>query len=1148
MRVWHSLTSAYYEKRKRRKLMNLRDTGIRDNKSQGTVGDFLLETINPDSQISVVSAYFTIFAYECMKSKLDHIDKLRFLFGEPTYLDDINPNSAKMEFSIVDNSIQIPFSKRLGQHRIARECANWIKEKVEIRSMVKPGFLHGKMYHITKSNGMEHAIMGSSNFTKSGLGFGSNPNIELNLILNDRRDIAGLKEWFNNVWDSELSEDKKEYVLNVLKKIYANNSPQFIYYKTLFHLFESYLDEEKSEGFLDARTGYFDTGIWNALYDFQREGARAAINKIIKYNGCIIADSVGLGKTYEALAVIKYFELRNENVLVLCPKKLRQNWTVYKEISDINPFINDRFSYTVLSHTDLTRTSGIVGDQDLSRINWGNFDLIVIDESHNFRNAGSIRYDSEGKAILNRYASLMENVIKCGVQTKVCLLSATPVNNYLRDLRNQIFIITGDSDDALKEEIGIASIAQTIKTAQSQFTDWTKAKQKGKHVSPGDLLERLDSSFFKLLDTLTIARSRKHIVNFYDVNAIGSFPDRKPPVNIYSKIDSVGSFPDYDTLNKQISKYQLSLYQPSTYLLPEYVESDLEVLKRGEFNQIKRENLLIDMMKVNFLKRLESSVESFEITLRRTIDKIDLLTEKIQRFQDAFDGYDHFDIEEYINQSEMEADDEIDADFEEWKTGKKFEYSLNHLDLDNWLSDLSADRKQLDSIWAHACEVTPDRDLKLKELKEIIREKSQNPENMLSSLVETSKTIPNKKILIFTAYADTAAYLYQNLNDFATNDLNLDIGMVTGGNHSNKSSFPKNKQLYLRQTDFDSILSNFSPRSKKRNLMKSMPQMGEIDILIATDCVSEGQNLQDCDYIINYDIHWNPVRIIQRFGRIDRIGSQNKSVQLVNFWPTKDLDQYINLKTRVEARMALVDLTATADDNMLESDNIQELYTEELTYREKQLKHLKEEVLDLEEMDEQISFTDFSLDDFRAELTGFLKENEQQLRDAPLGMYALVPSPGNQSVKEEQLDLFDRVNEDIIKPGVIFCLRHIKDHRSSSSVNPMHPFYLVYIYENGSVRFNYTSAKKILEVYRYLCRGKSEAYDGLCELFNEETRNGYEMDTYSNHFLRAIERIKAVFNSRNQAQLFKRGGRLVPNSLSIDNGNEFELITWLIIK
>lgn len=1144
---WHPCKFAFIYAQRRRE-MNLRDTGIRDNNRQGTVGDYLMETIGSDSQISIVSAYFTIYAYECLKGKLDHISNLRFLFGEPTYLDEINPRSAKMEFSIIDNTIRLPISKRLSQHRIARECAHWIREKVEVRSMVKPDFLHGKMYHIAEANGTEHAIMGSSNFTKSGLGFGPNPNIELNLILNDRRDIAGLKNWFNEVWESDLSEDKKEYVLQILEKIYSNNSPQFIYYKTLYHLFETFLTEEKSSGFLDERTGYFDTGIWNALYDFQREGVRAAINKILKYNGCIIADSVGLGKTFEALAIIKYFELKNENVLVLCPKKLRQNWTIYKEISDINPFIKDRFSYTVLSHTDLTRKSGIVGDQDLSRINWGNFDLIVIDESHNFRNAGSVRYDSEDNPILNRYASLMENVIKSGVQTKVCLLSATPVNNYLRDLRNQIYIITGDSDDALKEDVGIESIAQTIKTAQAQFTEWTKSKQRNISTSSAQLLERLDSSFFKLLDTLTIARSRKHIENFYDLSAIGSFPERKSPKNVYSNIDTEDSFPSYDVLNKQISKYRLSLYQPSKYLLPEYLESDLEVLKRGEFNQIKRENLLIDMMKVNFLKRLESSVESFEITLERTINKIDLLIDKIDRFNEIFDGYEHLDIEDYINQSEMEADEEIDSDFEEWKTGKKFEYSLNHLDLDTWHQDLTADREQLYKLWKHATQVTPDRDLKLKELKAIIKNKIQNPENSLTSLGDDNSMISNKKILIFTAYADTANYLYTQLYDFVVQGLNLDIGMVSGGNHSNKSSFPKNKNAFRRQTEFDSILSNFSPRSKKRNLMKSMPQTGEIDILIATDCVSEGQNLQDCDYIINYDIHWNPVRIIQRFGRIDRIGSQNKSVQLVNFWPTKDLDQYINLKTRVEARMALVDLTATADDNMLEHNGIQELYSDELTYREKQLKRLKEEVLDLEEMDEQISFTDFSLDDFRAELSGFLKENEKQLQNAPLGMYALVPSPNNARFQDSQVDIFDRINEDIIKPGVIFCLRHIKDHRSSASVNPLHPYYLVYIYENGSVRFNYTSAKRILEIYRSLCKGQNEAIAELCDAFNQETNSGIDMDSYSSLFTKTIDRIKAIFNSRNQAQLFKRGGRMVPNSFTIENGNEFELLTWLIIK
>lgn len=1128
--------------------MNLRESGIRDNHRQGSVAEFLTESISDGTSLSIVSAYFTIYAFECLQECLENIGRLRFLFGEPTYLSEINPNTSKMEFSIVDNSIQLPISKRLNQKRIARECAEWIQSKVDIRSMIKPNFLHGKMYHILNSNGVESAILGSSNFTKNGLGFGSNPNIELNLILNDRRDIEGLKYWFDDVWNSELSEDKKDFVLQILKRIYAENDPEFIYYKTLYHLFEIFLDEEKKEGLLDAKTGFFDTGIWNALYDFQREGARAAINKTLRHNGCIIADSVGLGKTYEALALIKYFELKNENVLVLCPKKLRQNWTIYKENSDINPFVKDRFSYTVLSHTDLTRSSGIVGDNDLSRINWGNYGLVVIDESHNFRNTGVHKKTADNKEILNRYSSLMQNVIKSGVQTKVCMLSATPVNNYLRDLRNQIYLITGDSDNSLNEETGISSIAQTIKIAQTQFTEWAKSKQQGKNVTSKELLERLDSSFYKLLDTLTIARSRKHIINFYNLDAIGNFPVRKIPVNIYPEIDSDGEFPSYDQLNRQISDYQLSLYQPSKYLLPEYAVSDIEQLKRGEFNQKKRESLLIGMMKVNFLKRLESSIKSFEISLERTVQKIDRLMDKIHKFRQSFSGYDHFDIEELINQTEIDIDDDLDSAFEDWKTGKKFEYSLNHLNLDNWISDLETDKIQLQSIWKHAKSVTPGRDIKLTELKDLIKKKIKNPVNDITEVrLDDGTLVANRKVLIFTAYADTATYLYENLHEYATHELNVDIAVVTGGNHSNKTSFPRGKHGFQRQTDFDSILSNFSPRSKKRKLMKSMPQNGEIDILIATDCISEGQNLQDCDYMINYDIHWNPVRIIQRFGRIDRIGSQNDTVQMVNFWPTKDLDQYINLKDRVEARMALVDLTATADDNMLESDKIKELITDELKYREKQLKRLKDEVLDIEDMDDQLSLTDFSLDDFRIELSGFLKENEKRLKDAPLGMYALVPNLSTINSNEVQIDLFDKVNSDIVQPGVIFCLRHVKDSRSSASVNPLHPYYLVYIYENGSVRFNYTSAKKILEIYRYLCKGNTVAFTELCDIFNKQTYNGAKMDQYSNMLISAVERIKAVFNLRNQSQLFKRGGRLIPSDQTIDTADEFELITWLVV-
>lgn len=1128
--------------------MNLRESGIRDNHRQGSVGEFLMETIGKGADLSIVSAYFTIYAFESLEESLKNAGSLRFLFGEPTYLSEINPNTAKMEFSIADNSIQLPLSKRLNQKRIAKECAEWITSKVEIRSMIKPNFLHGKMYHTLNSNGVESAILGSSNFTKNGLGFGNNPNIELNLILNDRRDIEGLKQWFDDVWNSDLSEDKKNFVLQVLERIYAENDPEFIYYKTLYHLFETLLLDERKEGLLDSRTGFFDTIIWNALYDFQREGTRAAINKILRHNGCIIADSVGLGKTYEALAVIKYFELKNENVLVLCPKKLRHNWTIYKETYDINPFLKDKFSYTILSHTDLTRSSGKVGDTDLAKINWGNFGLVVIDESHNFRNSGKQTTTGDTTKPLNRYGSLMQHVIKQGIQTKVLMLTATPVNNYLRDIRNQIYLITGDEDGALNENVGITSIAQTIKTAQTQFTDWAKLKQHGNTTTSKDLLEKLDSSFFKLLDTLTIARSRKHIVNFYDLKAIGSFPVRLKPYNLYPVIDTKNEFPSYDALNKQISEYTLSIFRPSEYLLDKYSKADLELMKKGDFDQRTREYWLVGMMKVNYLKRLESSIESFEISMSRTLQKIELLQDKIKKFNNAFTGYNHFEIEELINQAEIDFDDDLESTIEDWKTGKKFEYSLNHLDLGKWMKSLDSDKQQIQAILDSARSVSPERDVKLQELKKLLKNKSSATSNVLPNL-DTNETavMPNRKALIFTAYSDTAMYLYENLYDYVVDELKLNIALVTGGSQSNKTSYPKGKHDHRGQSDFDTILTNFSPRSKKRNLMRAMPQNGEIDILIATDCISEGQNLQDCDYLINYDIHWNPVRIIQRFGRIDRIGSHNSSVQMVNFWPTQDLDQYINLKSRVEARMALVDLTATSDDNMLESDQIKELITDELRYREKQLKRLKDEVLDIEEMEDQISLTDFSLDDFRIELSNFLKENEKRLKDAPLGMYALVPKQGTCDATEVQADIFDRVNTDIVQPGVIFCLRHVRDARSSKAVNPLHPYYLVYVYENGSVRYNYTSAKKILEIYRYLCKGKTEAFIELCDVFNKQTDNGAKMDTYSNVLLSAIERIKAVFNLRNQSQLFQRGGRLLPAEQSVDNSDEFELITWLVI-
>lgn len=1105
-------------------------SSIRDNHSHGTVGDFLKRNITDASNLSIVSAYFTIYAFHHLKDELISIDNLRFLFGEPTFLKSLDPDKVNTrDFKIEDDQLVIPTESRLTQKTVARECAEWLSSKAEIRSMVKPNFLHGKMYHILQPSGVEKAIAGSSNFTVNGLGLGGNRNIELNMIIDSDRDRTELKEWFDNLWNDQtgIIEDVKDQVLCYLEQLYVENSPEFIYFKTLFHIFEHYLDEQQQGGLLNERTGFFDSEIWSQLYEFQKDGVKGAINKILKHNGCIIADSVGLGKTYEALAVIKYFELLNAKVLVLSPKKLSGNWTIYQASQNnaLNPFAKDRLSYTVLFHTDLTRVSGRsdANGIDLGNFNWGAYDLIVIDESHNFRGNPLEKIREDGTTQMNRAQWLMEKIIRSGVKTKVLMLSATPVNNSLRDLRNQISFITEGKPDALFECCKIKDIAFTLKNAQTHFTNWADTK-KNPDRNMKQLLERLDSGFFKLLDELTIARSRKHIKTFYKIEAIGKFPERQKPQSVYPDIDLKNRFPSYDRLNKQILDYKLSIFNPSAYVRPDQQQkyeamAGTQVLN---FSQASRESFLIGMMKVNFLKRLESSIKSFEISMDRTIQKIEQLEEKIQNFK-ALPSVSH---EENLLPFEP-GDDELEEngdEQEQWLVGKKLKFDLADLKLDEWLADLQKDKEALVDLYNNAKSVTPDRDAKLHEIKKLIAAKSIKS---------------NKKVLVFTAFADTAQYLYENINTWYRQEFNLHCALVCGS--TTKTSYGKN--------DYSAILLNFSPIAKNRSKFVDYSQEREIDLLIATDCISEGQNLQDCDYLINYDIHWNPVRIIQRFGRIDRLGSKNETIQLVNFWPTKDLDNYINLRERVEARMALVDVTATGEDNFLNPEQIEDLITDDLKYRNQQLKKLQNEVLDLEEMDESVSLTDFTLDDFRIELLNYLENNRTKLMQAPLGLYAVVPAPAGEYYEASANKQFSQSEQDIIKPGTVFCLRQKGESDGNEQVNPLNPYFLVYIRKDGTVRYNYVNAKQILEVFRLLCQGNTMPFEELCNLFNTETNNGQRMEHYTVLLKKAVEEIIRVFKKRTAQKLTTdRGAIIQPRKKQIEELSHFELITWLIIK
>ncbi|MDM8558041.1 helicase-related protein [Candidatus Parabeggiatoa sp. HSG14] len=1080
------------------------NTHLRDNHQRGTVGAFLQENIAAGSSLSIVSAYFTIYAFAELKSKLINIEGMRFLFGEPHFIKSIDPSKTEIKaFRIEEDGLK-RLKDSLKQSPIAKDCADWIKQKVQIKSIRQSNFLHGKMYLM---NDNDVAILGSSNFTLRGLGLSNTPNLELNIIIDSEQDRRDLKAWFDALWDDEKwVKDVTADVLEYLEQLYLPTAPEFVYYKTLYHLFKKFLEEQANMGILEARTHFYDTQIWNKLYDFQQEGVKIALAKLNKHNGCIIADSVGLGKTFEALAVIKHFESLNYNVLVLCPKKLRQNWTKYNNTSDKrNPFTQDRFRYTVLSHTDLSRDSGKVGDIDLKTIDWGAFDLVVIDESHNFRNNTADKKDELGQVIRkSRYNRLLDDIIKKeGVaKTKVLLLSATPVNTDLKDLRNQLAFFTEGQDNAFQESLGIQSIKSTLDNAQKCFKEWAEPRgARHKNV----LLEKLGSDFFKLLDELTIARSRKHLEQYFQATILklGQFPERLPPIAIFSEIDVQKQFLSYQALNEMISKYKLAVFNPSAYVRAEY--QDHYKIKQSR----QQEHYLIGMMKVNFLKRLESAVYAFALTMERTVIKIEALEQKITRFKTAQSENPSFDFAE-LNPEKLD-DEELK---EALQIGQKLVFKFAHLDVDAWLDDLQEDKAQLQSLHDAAKTITIERDAKLAKLKQLIANKVRQP-------TTDKDNKANRKILVFTAFADTAIYLYEALETWATKELSIHIAMVSG--HTHKTTFGKH--------DFEDILMHFSPRSKERDSFDNIDKSQEIDLLIATDCISEGQNLQDCDYLINYDIHWNPVRIIQRFGRIDRLNSRNQTVQLVNFWPTEDLEDYINLKDRVEARMALVDIAATSKDNLLTPEEAQE----ELSFRDQQLKRLKTEILDLEDFDEGVTLNEFTLDDFRVELNHYLEQKKRQLEQAPYGLYAIVP-PYHE-----------------ISPCVIFCLEYkakqlTQKKSQSENINPLHPFFLVYVLDNGSVKYNFTRPKETLLIFQKLCVGKTEAYQDLCRLFDRETKEGASMELYNNLLEQAVASIVRLFKKRHSGNLFAgRGGKLLDAQQQIKNTEDFELISWLIV-
>ena len=582
-----------------------------DNKTQGKVIDKLREDLKSGTKLSIISAYFTIFAYQELRKELNKIDSLRLLFSEPTFVKnkkDINREfklSGSYERGLAGDRYEMKLKNELKQSEIAKECAEWIKKKVEVRAYDEEYSLPQKMYIMEQNGGENSYIVGSADFTSSGLGIVPSNKIEMNTYEKNTNSTQMWLMQFNMLWNNnEKVKDVKKTLLNSLEVVYKENTSEFIYFVTLYNIFKDYLNELTEEEIVKSKTGFKDSVVWNKLYNFQKDGVLGAIDKLEKYNGCILADSVGLGKTFEALAIIKYYELRNNRVLVLCPKKLRENWLTYRANRRDNILEKDRLNYDVLNHTDLSRYTGHTGDINLEEIYWENYELIVIDESHNFRNNNNSRDNKE-----TRYSRLLNQIIKKGIKTKVLMLSATPVNNRMNDLKNQIAFATEGNDNALSE-YGLKSIEQTLRKAQMSFNKWNDSQEENKNIE--NLLEMLEVDYFKLLDMLTIARSRKHIQKYYDTTSIGKFPKRLNPINVKTDVDTKNDFIKLAELNKLIRSLSLAIYSPMKYVLPsrakEYSKKYDTNTGKSVFKQVDREESLVHLMRINILKRMESSI------------------------------------------------------------------------------------------------------------------------------------------------------------------------------------------------------------------------------------------------------------------------------------------------------------------------------------------------------------------------------------------------------------------------------------------------------------------------------------------------------------------------------------------------------------
>jgi len=969
---------------------------ILDNENENLKVHEWISKYTEEGKFDIVTGYFTIGALSFLsKTVNEKIDQFRLVLGDIVSLD-IEENRP---LDLLNENISIEASLKLS--RISQECVKFLRQENVIAKTLEPNFCHAKSFlfnPMEDDDRNKYFISGSSNLTEAGIGLKQTNNIELNIAeTGNNNQYKELVEWFETLWNKPQAHlkktiinkdgsikkvDFKEYLISEIEKIFIKYTPREIYYKILFELFGSQLLEDESDPDFNRQVGRLENSvIYNALYGFQKKGVLSLIRMLQKYNGAILADAVGLGKTWSALAVMKFFQQQGREILLLCPKKLEINWKRYRKHQD-SKFEKDQLDFFVRFHTDLNEARVEKYDDRADKYFTNDKPkLIVIDESHNLRNNKS-----------NRYKFLMESILQPNEDIKVLMLSATPINNSLNDIRNQFNLMVQGNVYGYEESLGVKNIDYSFRRAQKAFNEWRSSP------APiiSDFIKELPANFFTITDNLTVARTRK-MIEGQEASLV--FPKKEKPINLFVTPHELGNFETFEELFNQFPP-MLSGYQPSFYL-DESAETQ-NVLQ----DEKQRDRFLVKMLYILMVKRLESSWFSFYSTVGKIKDHHQNALDKIKAFQENKKN-------ESISEEDFSLfeDDDLEADYEEFTLGKKRKISIEDIDaagnLDNYKFDLKKDIDALDNLYSNLIK------FEKKIEKETIQPNNlKSVDNKLEVLIQqinkkraSGKNDGNQKMVIFTVYRDTANYLFKELKARGFDKLAMVSGsgsLVSDTDEESKlfepilERFAPFTKLYReKEWDFESFTSSTLDYKNwiewvAENHPKTYNKLqNPIDIIIATDALSEGQNLQDADMVVNYDIHWNPVRIIQRMGRIDRLGSPNKTISGINFWPSKNINIYLNLQGRIEQRMAAMKL-AGAEVDINFSDSFREMAHDENLDQQMTNRMLRQMEVTFDDLDgeESFGFDDLSLENYRQDLWDEFNKDKEKYQRMPKGVYS----------------------------------------------------------------------------------------------------------------------------------------------------------------